>query len=154
MKAIILYDALTTGGSTDRIIDTIGQTLVERGFYVEKAKTPPRADYSFLEEFDVVILGTPIYNLAMSPNFIGALNQSNLLEKAKNKLVAFFMVFGGPEVTAQFLYRPQLSLRLLNHKVIAEKLFGLVEKNNPQAPVEFADEIYRKASALLEKSSA
>ncbi|PIO47588.1 MAG: hypothetical protein CMR00_09420 [[Chlorobium] sp. 445] len=64
------------------------------------------------------------------------------------------MVFGGPEVTAQFLYRPQLSLRLLNHKVIAEKLFGLVEKNNPQAPVEFADEIYRKATALLEKSSA
>ncbi|MCS7012166.1 MAG: protochlorophyllide oxidoreductase [Chloroherpetonaceae bacterium] len=154
MKAIILYDALTTGGSTDRIIDTIGQTLVEKGVYVEKAKTPPRADYSFLEEFDLIILGTPIYNLAMSPNFVGALNQSNLLESIKKKLVAFFMVFGGPELTAQFLYRPQLSLRLLNHNVIADKLFGLTEKNNPQAPIDFANEIYEKAMQRLEKAGA
>lgn len=56
MKAIILYDALSTGGSTDRIIDSIGEHLVKNGFYVEKAKTPPRADYSFLEEFDLVLL--------------------------------------------------------------------------------------------------
>jgi hypothetical protein len=38
--------------------------------------------------------------------------------------------------------------------VIAEKLFGLTEKNNPQAPVDFANEIYRKATAIMQKSVA
>jgi flavorubredoxin len=144
MKAIILYDALSTGGSTDRIIDAIGEYLVKNGFYVEKAKTPPRADYSFLEEFDLVLLGSPIYNLQLSPNLSGALNRSNLLKMLAGKKVATFIICGGPELSAAFLYMPQLKLRLLRSEIIAEKIFGLTEKNNPQSPIDFADEILKK----------
>lgn len=148
MKAIILYDALSSGGSTDRIIDSIGEHLVKSGFYVEKAKTPPRADYSFLEEFDLVLLGSPIYNLQLSPSLSGALNQSNLLKVLVGKKVATFIICGGPELSAALLYMPQLNLRLLRSEVIAEKIFGLAEKNNPQSPIDFANEILSRMSAV------
>ncbi len=144
MKAIILYDALSTGGSTDRIIDAIGEHLVKNGCYVEKAKTPPRADYSFLEEFDLILLGSPIYNLQLSPNLSKAFNQSNLLKTLAGKKVATFIICGGPEFSAALLYMPQLKLRLLRSDIIAEKIFGLAEKNNPQSPIDFADEILKK----------
>lgn len=144
MKAIILYDALSTGGSTDRIIDAIGKHLVQNGFYVEKAKTPPRADYQFLEEFDLILLGSPIYNLQLSPDLSGALNQSNLLKVLTGKKVATFIICGGPELSAALLYLPQLNLRLLRSELVAEKIFGFAEKNNPQSPIDFADEILKK----------
>jgi NAD(P)H-dependent FMN reductase len=148
MKAIILYDALTTGGSTDRIIDSIGMELAKHEWYVEKAKTPERADYSFLHEFDVVLVGSPIYNLQLSPSLSGALNQSNLLDCLKGKKVATFIICGGPELTAAFLYMPQLKLRLFRSEVVADKIFGLTEKNNPQSPIDFAQEILRKSGAI------
>lgn len=154
MKAIILYDALSTGGSTDRIIDAIGEHLVKNGFYVEKAKTLPRADYGFLEEFDLALIGSPIYNLQLSPNLSGALNQSNLLKVLAGKKVATFIICGGPELSAAFLYMPQLNLRLFRSQIIAEKIFGLAEKNNPQSPIDFAEEILRKMSVAESASAA
>jgi hypothetical protein len=147
MNAIILYDALTSGGSTDRIIDAIGEELVKRGVYVEKAKTPPQADYDFLDEFELVLIGSPIYNFNLSPNLAAAFSESNLSEHLKGKKIATFLVCGGPEFTAELLYMPQLSLRLIGQNIVASKIFGLTEKNNPQSPIKFADEIYRKAFA-------
>ncbi|MDX2127945.1 MAG: protochlorophyllide oxidoreductase [Chloroherpetonaceae bacterium] len=152
MKAIILYDALSTGGSTDRIIDAIGERLVHYGFYVEKAKTPPFADYSFLEEFDLVLIGSPIYNLALSPGLSQTLDKSNLLQSMKGKDIATFLICGGPELTAAFLYMPQLTLRLFGLNIVAQKIFGLAEKNNPESPLKFADEIASK-TIMLQKTS-
>ncbi|MBC8043838.1 MAG: NAD(P)H-dependent oxidoreductase [Rhizobacter sp.] len=147
MKAIILYDALSEGGTTDRIITSIGETLAAKGVYIEKAKTPPLADYSFLSEFDVIILGSPIYNFTPSPNLTEAFGRSNLLKSMLGKKVALFIICGGPELTAELLYKPQFTARLLRHNVIADKIFGMTEKNNPQSPVRFADEIFEKATA-------
>ena len=61
MRAIILYDSRTSGGSTDRLIDSIGSELAENGAYVEKAKCKATGDYSFLQDFDVVIMGANFY---------------------------------------------------------------------------------------------
>ncbi len=149
MNAIILYDALTSGGSTDRIIDAIGEELVKKGVYVEKAKTPPRADYGFLDEFELVIIASPVYNFNLSPNLVAAFAQSNLSESLKGKKIATFLVCGGPELTAEFLYMPQLSLRLIGQNIVAQKIFGLTEKSNPQSPITFANEIYQKVFAEL-----
>lgn len=47
---------MAVGGSADRLIDAIGRNLAQAGAYVEKARCKPNADYSFVEEFDLVIL--------------------------------------------------------------------------------------------------
>lgn len=148
MNAIILYDALTTGGTTDRIITSIGETLAAKGVYIEKAKVVPHADYSFLNEFDVIILGSPIYNFTPSPDLVAAFGNTNLLASMEGKPVAYFIICGGPELTAEVLYKPQFLLRLRRQNIIADKIFGISEKNNPQSPVKFAEEIYAKAKSL------
>ncbi|MCG8345053.1 MAG: protochlorophyllide oxidoreductase, partial [Chlorobiales bacterium] len=56
MKTIILYDTRSVGGSTDRFVDALGKSLAETGAYVEKGKCKATADYSFLQDFDVVIM--------------------------------------------------------------------------------------------------
>ena len=66
MKAVILYDSRTKSGSTEAIIDAMGQKLAERGVYVEKAKCKALADYSFVCDFDLVILGAPVYYFLVS----------------------------------------------------------------------------------------
>ena len=85
MKAVILYDSKTSGGATEALIDSIGLSLAESGFYVEKAKCKATADYSFIKEFDLVILGAPVYYFLVASQLLGALNYGNLKINLKRK---------------------------------------------------------------------
>jgi len=140
-KAIILYDSMSVGGSADRLIDAIGKNLAEAGAYVEKARCKPNADYSFVEEFDLVILGAPIYYLLVASKLSGALIQSNLKTAMKGKKVALFVICGSPEPMAQFLYLPQLKMHLDNPVILAEKVFSPAETSDPKVIAEFAQSI-------------
>ncbi|ABB24345.1 flavodoxin domain-containing protein [Pelodictyon luteolum] len=149
MKAIILYDSKTAGGSTDRLIDSIGLELARTGAYVEKAKCKAQADYSFIQEFDVVIMGAPIYYLLVSSQLLGALVQSNLKKNLKRKKIALFLTCGSPEPMATLLYMPQLKIHLVPNKILTEKIFSPQQLSDPAVIKEFVDELteaYRKAT--------
>jgi hypothetical protein len=155
MKAIILYDSRTSGGSTDRLIDTIGRKLAESGAYVEKAKCKATGDYSFVQEFDVVIMGAPVYYLLVSSQLLGALVQSNLKKFLKRKKIALFLACGSPEPMALMLYLPQLKMHLVRNKILAEKVFAPQQINDEEVIEEYVDEIvdsYKKA--MKQRSSA
>lgn len=124
MRAIILFDSKTAGGSTEKLIDSIGQELAKTGAYVEKAKCKTTGDYSFIEDFDVVIMGAPIYYLLVSSQLLGALLQSNLKKYLTGKKVAIFLTCGSPELMANLLYLPQLKMNLVNNTILAEKIFA------------------------------
>ncbi len=141
MRAIILYDSRTTGGSTDKLIDMIGEQLAETGAYVEKAKCKATADYSFVTDFDVIIMGAPVYYLVVSSQLIGALVQSNLKKCLKNKNVALFVACGSPEALALGLYLPQLKIHLIRNKILSEKIFAPQQMTDPEAIGDFVDEI-------------
>ncbi len=149
MRAIILYDSKTTGGATDRLIDAIGRELVESGAYVEKARCRATADYSFVRDFDLIILGAPVYYLVVSSQLLGALVQSNLKKNLRGKKVALFVTCGSPEPLALTLYLPQLKVHLVRNRILAEKVFGPNQMDNPEAIEAFAGEMleeYQKAS--------
>ena len=116
MKAVILYDSKTSGGSTEAIIDTIGLKLAESGAYVEKVKCKALADYSFIREFDLVILGAPVYYFLVASQLLGALNYGNLKKNLKRKKIAMFLSCGSPEAMAAVLYLPQLKIHLISNK--------------------------------------
>jgi len=124
MKAIILFDSKTAGGSTEHLIDSIGLELAKTGAYVEKARCKTTGDYSFIKDFDVVIMGAPIYYLLVSSNLLGALLQSNLKKYLTGKKVALFLTCGSPELMANLLYLPQLKLNLVDNTILAEKIFA------------------------------
>jgi len=124
MKAIILFDSKTAGGSTEKLIDSIGLELAKTGAYVEKAKCKTTGDYSFIKDFDVVIMGAPIYYLLVSSQLIGALIQSNLKHNLNGKKVALFLTCGSPELMANLLYLPQLKLNLVGNTILVEKIFA------------------------------
>ncbi|UWX56809.1 flavodoxin domain-containing protein [Chlorobaculum sp. MV4-Y] len=140
-KAIILYDSMSVGGSADRLIDAIGRNLAQAGAYVEKARCKTNADYSFVEEFDLVILGAPIYYLLVASKLSGSLSQSNLRAVLKGKKVALFVICGSPEPMAQFLYLPQLKMHLDNPVILAEKAFAPAETSDQNAIAEFTKNI-------------
>jgi multimeric flavodoxin WrbA len=149
MRAIILYDSRSTGGSTDRLIDSIGQQLAETGAYVEKARCKATGDYSFVSNFDVVILGAPVYYLVVSSQLLGALVQSNLKRHLKNKNVALFVTCGSPEPMAQALYLPQLKIHLIRNRILAERVIAPHQIGDADLIAEFVEEIdneYRIAS--------
>jgi predicted O-methyltransferase YrrM len=146
MKAIILYDSLSVGGSTDKLIDSFGLRLAELGATVEKARTIPHADYSFVEEFDTVIIGSPIYNFMLAKNLVDTFKESNLLAHLKGKNVATFIICGGPEVIAPLLYESQLQYQLTGQHIVAGEIFGMSKKDDPTAPVKFAETIFEKAT--------
>ena len=123
MKAVILYDSRTKSGSTEAIIDAMGQKLAERGVYVEKAKCKALADYSFVCDFDLVILGAPVYYFLVSSQLLGALNYGNLKEHLQKKKVALFLTCGSSESMASVLYLPQLKIHLIRNKILVEKIF-------------------------------
>jgi flavodoxin len=123
MKAVILYDSRTSTGSTEAIIDAIGLGLAESGVYVEKAKCKAMADYSFVKDFDLVILGAPVYNFIVASQLLGALIQGNLKKNLKRKKIALFLTCGSTESTATLLYLPQLKIHLIRNKILAEKIF-------------------------------
>jgi len=124
MRAVILFDSKTSGGSTEKLIDSIGRKLAETGAYVEKAKCKSTGDYSFVKDFDVVIMGAPIYYLMVSSELLGALLQSNLKSYLPGKKIALFLTCGSPELMANLLYLPQLKLNLIGSTIIAEKIFA------------------------------
>jgi multimeric flavodoxin WrbA len=141
MRAIILYDSRTSGGSTDKLIDMIGQQLAETGAYVEKAKCKATADYSFIADFDLVIMGAPVYYLVVSSQLLGALVQSNLKKCLKNKKIALFLTCGSPEAMALGVYLPQLKIHLIRNKILVEKIFSPHQANDPEVIGDFVDEI-------------
>ncbi len=123
MKAVILYDSKTSGGSTEALIDAIGLQLAESGAYVEKVKCKALADYSFIREFDLVILGAPVYYFLVASQLLGALNYGNLKINLKRKKIAMFLTCGSPEAMAAVLYLPQLKIHLVRNKILVEKIF-------------------------------
>ncbi|RDD29856.1 protochlorophyllide oxidoreductase [Prosthecochloris sp. ZM] len=141
MKAIILYDTRSVGGSTDRFIDSLGRKLAETGAYVEKAKCKATADYSFIQDFDVVIMGAPVYYLLVSSELLGALIQSNLKKYIKRKKIALFLTCGSPEPMATLMYLPQMKIHLMRNKILAEKVFAPHQLTDDHALSEFVDEI-------------
>ncbi len=141
MRAIILFDSKTSGGSTDRLIDSIGQKLAETGAYVEKAKCKSSGDYSFVKDFDVVIMGAPIYYLVVSSELLGALMQSNLKSCLQGKKIALFLSCGSPELMANLLYLPQLKLNLIGSTIIAEKIFAPDQISDAAVIAKYVDEL-------------
>ena len=141
MKAIILFDSKTSGGSTDRLIDSIGQKLAETGAYVEKAKCKSTGDYSFVKDFDVVIMGAPIYYLVVSSELLGALMQSNLKSCLQGKKIALFLTCGSPELMANLLYLPQLKLNLIGSTILAEKIFAPDQISDQAVIAKYIDEL-------------
>ncbi|MBN1928027.1 MAG: protochlorophyllide oxidoreductase [Chlorobiaceae bacterium] len=149
VKAIILYDSQSVGGSTDRLIDSIGKKLAESGAYVEKARCKANGDFSFVSEFDLVLLGAPIYYLLVASQLSGALSQSNLRTALKGKKVALFVICGSPEPMAQLLYLPQIKMNLDNPVILAEKVFPPGKTGDLQTIAAFVDSIvaaYGKAN--------
>lgn len=141
MKAIILYDSRTEGGSTDRLIDSIGMKLAESGAHVEKAKCKATGDYSFVSQFDLVIMGAPIYYLLVSSELLGALSQSNLKQALQGKKIALFVACGSPEPMAQLLYLPQLKMHLLGNTILAERVFSPEQAADPGYIADFVNDI-------------
>ena len=123
IKAVILYDSRTQNGSTEAIIDAVGLKLAESGVDVEKAKCKAMADYSFIRDYDIVVLGAPVYYFIVSSQLMGALNYGNLKKNLKRKKIALFLTCGSPESMAMVLYLPQLKIHLLSNKILAEKIF-------------------------------
>ncbi|MWV53961.1 flavodoxin domain-containing protein [Chlorobium phaeovibrioides] len=142
MKAIILYDSRSEGGSTDRLVDAIGQKLAGKGMDVEKARCRAQADYSFISEFDLVIMGAPVYYLMVSSQLLGALIQSNLSSMLKNKNTALFLACGSPQPMAELLYMPQMKMNLQGSRILAEKVFAPAETSDMEVIGEYVDTIY------------
>ena len=149
MRALILFDSKSTGGSTDKLIDSIGMKLAEAGAYVEKARCKSRGDYSFVKDFDVVIMGAPIYYLMVSSELMGALLQSNLKNCLQGKKIALFLSCGSPELMANMLYLPQLKLNLIGSTILVEKIFAPNQLTDQSIIANYVDELieaYKKES--------
>ncbi len=142
IKTIILYDTHSAGGSTSKFVDTLGTRLAEHGAYVEKAKCKANANYSFIREFDLAILGSPVYYMVVSSDLLGALIQSNLKKALVQKPVALFLACGSPEPMANLLYMPQLKMHLMRSRIIAEKIFSPHELTDNAIVESYADKIF------------
>ena len=126
------------------LIDSIGQQLAESGLYVEKAKCIATADYSFIKEFDIVILGAPVYNFIVSPQLLGAFLQGNLKKHLKKKRVALFLTCWTAESMAAVFYLPQLKMHLLTNRILVEKIFHPVESSSDNAIESFVDDLLKQ----------
>jgi multimeric flavodoxin WrbA len=124
LKAVILYDSMSKGGSTESAINSIGMKLAEEGLYVEKAKCKANADYSFVRDFDIILLGAPVYYFVVASQLLGALVQGNLKKNLKRKKIALFLICGTPGTMAAVLYLPQLKINLVGNRILAEKIFS------------------------------
>jgi len=124
MKAVILFDSRTKSGSTEAVVDAVGLKLAESGVYVEKAKCIAAADYSFIKDFDLVILGAPVYYFLVSSQLLGALIHGNLQKNLKRKRIALFLTCASSESMAAVLYMPQLKIHLIRNKILVEKIFA------------------------------
>lgn len=156
IRAIILYGSKSSGGSTDRLINAIGHELAEYGAYVEKARCVVNADYSFVKDFDLVILGAPVYYMVVASGLLGALAQSNLRRCLRGKKIALFLACGSPEAMALTLYLPQLKVHLFTNRILSEKIFAPHQIDDPESIGEFVEEIieeYEKSNRRRSGSS-
>ena len=115
---------------------------------MEKGKCKATADYSFIQDFDVVIMGAPVYYMLVSSELLGALIQSNLKRYLRRKKVALFLACGSPEPMAYMMYLPQLKIQLVRNKILAEKVFAPQELSDEKQIDEFVSQItqgYKKA---------
>jgi hypothetical protein len=148
LKAVILYDSMSRGGSTETAINSIGMMLAEEGVYVEKAKCKANADYSFVKDFDIVLLGAPVYYFVVASQLLGSLVSGNLRKNLKRKKIALFLICGSPESMAAVLYLPQLKLNLVGNRILSEKIFSPAMLSDEDAIEDFVYDIldeYRKA---------
>lgn len=146
MKAIILYDSRTAGGSTDKFVDMVGRKLAEKGAYVEKARCRSAGDYSFVRDFDLVVLGAPIYYLLVSSQLLGALVQSNLKEVLQGKKIGLFLACGSPEPMANLLYLPQLKINLAGTTILTERIMAPQQLTDEGVIEKFVDDLWTAAS--------
>ncbi|NHQ59775.1 protochlorophyllide oxidoreductase [Chlorobium sp. BLA1] len=154
MRAVILYDSKTAGGSTEAIIDSIGQQLAESGAYVEKAKCKAMADYSFVREFDIVILGAPVYYFLVSSQLLAALIQGNLKKNLRRKKIALFLTCGSPDTLAAVLYLPQLKIHLVRNRILAEKIIPPGALSESETIEEFVDDLLYEYEKTLKEGRA
>ncbi len=148
LKAVILYDSMSKSGSTEAAINAIGMKLAEEGVYVEKARCKANADYSFVRDFDIVLLGAPVYYFVVASQLLGALVSGNLRKNLKRKKLALFLICGSPEAMATVLYLPQLKLNLVGNRILAEKVFSPASLSDEDAIEDYVFDIldeYRKA---------
>ncbi|NTW82002.1 MAG: protochlorophyllide oxidoreductase [Chlorobiaceae bacterium] len=141
LKAVILYDSMSKGGSTESAINSIGMKLAEEGVYVEKAKCKANADYSFVRDFDIVLLGAPVYYFVVASQLLGALVQGNLKKNLKRKKIALFLICGTPGTMAAVLYLPQLKVNLVGNRILAEKIFSPAMLSNEDAIDDFVYDV-------------
>ncbi|MEI6847135.1 MAG: flavodoxin domain-containing protein [Chlorobiaceae bacterium] len=151
MNAVILYDSRTKKGSTEALIDSIGLKLAEAGVYVEKAKCKAMADYRFVQEFDIVILGAPVYYFVVSSQLLAALIHGNLKKNLRHKKIALFLTCGSSESMATLLYLPQLKMHLVRNKILAEKIIATSARLQKDAIDEFVDDILVEYDKTLHK---
>ena len=149
MKAIILYDSRSSNGSTESVIDAIGLGLAESGVYVEKAKCKAMSDYSFVKDFDLVILGAPVYYFIVASQLLGALIHGNLKKNLKRKKIALFLTCGTPEVMAAVLYLPQLKIHLVRNKILVEKIFAPGVHAGSGVLDEFVDDLLHEYKKIV-----
>jgi hypothetical protein len=141
LKAVILYDSMSKSGSTEAAINSIGMKLAEEGVYVEKAKCKANADYAFVRDFDIVLLGAPVYYFVVASQLLGALVSGNLRKNLKRKKIALFLICGSPETMAAVLYLPQLKLNLVGNRILSEKIFSPEMLSNEDAVEDFVFDI-------------
>lgn len=153
MKAVILYDSKSSGGFTEAIIDSMGQQLAASGVYVEKAKCKAMADYSFVREFDIVILGAPVYYFLVSSQLLASLIQGNLKKNLKRKKVALFLTCSSPEAMAAVLYLPQLKIHLIRNRILAEKIIAPGADSGSDLIEEFVDNLLFEYEKTLKERS-
>lgn len=149
MKAVILYDSKTATGTTEAIIDVIGQNLADSGVYVEKAKCKAMADYSFVKDFDLVIIGAPVYYFIVASQLLGALIHGNLKKNLKRKKIALFLTCGSTETVAAVLYLPQLKIHLVRNKILAEKIFAPDALSDREVLDSFVEEVLHQYNKSL-----
>jgi flavodoxin len=148
MKAVILYDSKSAGGSTEAIVDAIGLGLVDAGVSVEKAKCKASADYSFVKEFDIVILGAPVYYFVVASQLLGSMIHGDLKKNLNRKKIALFLTCGSSESIGAVLYMPQLKMHLIRNKILAEKIFAPDALSNGTIDL-FVEDVMRQYKKTL-----
>jgi hypothetical protein len=80
----------------------------------------------------------------VSSQLLGALIQSDLSNRLKNKNIALFLACGSPQPMAEILYMPQMKINLTGSRILAEKVFAPAETSDMEVIGEYVNTIYAK----------
>jgi len=116
-KILVTYFSKT--GSTEEIAERIGKNLSEKGLDLDVKKM---ADVKDLESYSKVVLGSPIYGMKMSPDFMKFVEENT--EQLKDKVLGVFPV-------AYIYYDGRKFWRKMMDKSIAK----LEEALSPERPI-------------------